>query len=101
MELVTSLQMSSRKILRKPRLFWLMMLAFTLVIGLGVCGMVSFIGLVIAGALPVGEYHADYQIAPKAYAALLSDYYIANGNSWSGVDQRLQGPPFAGSSNFY
>lgn len=101
MGLGISLQMSSRKSLRKPRLFWLMMLAFTLVIGLGVCGMVSFIGLVIAGAVPAVEFHADYQIAPKAYATILSDYYIANNNSWSGVDQRIQAPPFAGSSNFY
>jgi two-component system OmpR family sensor kinase/two-component system sensor histidine kinase BaeS len=37
----------------------------------------------------------------RSYASSLGDYYIAHGNSWAGIDQRLEGPSFAGPGGFF
>ncbi|MEM8535461.1 MAG: ATP-binding protein [Chloroflexota bacterium] len=87
----------------KPRLFWTMLLAFILVIFLGVCGMMGFFGLAVAGFRDAtnDEFDYDFQQSERAYAATLADYYIARGNSWRDLDERLNdmftGPFF---SNF-
>lgn len=79
----------------KPRLFWTILLAFALVIVLAVCGMISFIGLSVAGFVPSGE-RAMSEESLRVWAAPLSDYYVARGGSWDGVDQRLADMPYGG-----
>ncbi|NOK61659.1 MAG: hypothetical protein GFH27_549313n67 [Chloroflexi bacterium AL-W] len=80
-----------------------MLLAFILVIILGVCGMMGFFGLAVAGFRDAAddEFDYDFQRTERAYAATLADYYVARGNSWRDLDQRLNdmftGPFF---SNF-
>jgi signal transduction histidine kinase len=86
--------------MRKVRLFWLMVIAFFMSIGVAVCGMIGFLGLTFAGTVPSQPLRDGLHEAAVAYAAILSDYYVANG-SWEGVDQRLNAPPFAGPSTFY
>jgi signal transduction histidine kinase len=85
--------------MRKPRLFWVMVLAFVLAIVLGVCGMLGFVGLALIGAVPA-QNREVFEGAPGAYAEVLADYYLANGRSWEGVDRRLGSAPFAGPLSF-
>jgi two-component system OmpR family sensor kinase/two-component system sensor histidine kinase BaeS len=85
----------------KPRLFWSILVAFALVIGLGVCGMLGFVGLAFAGVWQPAMMRDTFQETQRSYASSLGDYYIAHGNSWAGVDQRLDGPPFAGPGGFF
>ncbi|HEU5099773.1 MAG TPA: ATP-binding protein [Roseiflexaceae bacterium] len=80
----------------KPRLFWTMLVAFALAIGLSVCGMLVFIGLAVSGLWQPATVRETFDETQRSYAASLGDFYAAHGNSWSGVDQRLSGPPFAG-----
>jgi signal transduction histidine kinase len=84
----------------KLRLFWIMLLAFVLVIVLGVCGMLGFFGLAFAGVWQPEEFRSGFQGAQKTYVATLADYYVAHDGSWSGVEQRLNGSPFGGPTNF-
>jgi len=82
----------------KPRLFWLILIAFALAIGLSVCGMLLFIGLAVSGVWQPAMMRDTFGETQRSYAASLGDYYAAHGNSWSGIDQRLDSPPFAGPS---
>jgi len=84
----------------KPRLFWIMLLAFVLVIVLGVCGMLGFFGLAFAGVWQPEEFRSGFQGAQKTYVAALADYYVAHDGSWNGVEQRLNGSPFGGPTSF-
>src|SRR5262245_52035773 len=85
----------------KPRLFWSILVAFALVIGLSVCGMLSFIGLTLAGVWQPESMSTTFQEAQRSYAESLGDYYIAHGDSWTGIDERLTTPPFAGPAGFF
>src|SRR5437867_3966550 len=80
----------------KPRLFWLNLIAFAFVIGLSVCGMLVFIGLAISGVWEPTMMREGFSETQRSYAGSLGDYYAAHGNSWSGIDQRFESPPFAG-----
>src|SRR5437764_1429798 len=90
----------------KPRLFWTMLLAFVLVIGLSVCGMLGFFALSITGLwspssirqLP-DNIRVPSDSMERFWARLLAEQYVANGNSWANVDQRLNGLPFAGMAS--
>jgi two-component system OmpR family sensor kinase/two-component system sensor histidine kinase BaeS len=73
----------------KFRLYWTMLLAFTLVIVMGVCGMLTFFGLAIAGIWEPGTLRSRVNETEQTYTAFLSDYYIAQGDSWQGVDKQL------------
>jgi signal transduction histidine kinase len=84
----------------KPRLFWTMLLAFVLVIVLGVCGMLGFFGLAFAGIWQPVEWGRSFQVGQRVYAETLADYYIAHDDSWAGVARRLDGPPFGGPAGF-
>ena len=85
----------------KPRLFWTMLLAFALVILLGVSGMLGFFALAIAGVWQPQEMRSSIQETQASYATSLGDYYVANGNSWAGVDRRLSNSPLGASSAFF
>lgn len=78
-----------------------MVVAFSLAIMLAVCGMVSFVGLTFAGTFPSGSFREGLRESADSYAAILGDYYVANGNSWQGVEQRIDAPPFNGSNSFF
>src|SRR5689334_8771465 len=80
----------------KPRLFWTNLVAFALVIGLSVCGMLVFIGLAASGVWQPAMMRGTFTETQRSYAASLGDYYVAHGNSWAGIDARLGAPPFAG-----
>jgi signal transduction histidine kinase len=80
----------------KPRLFWSILIAFALAIGLSVCGMLVFIGLAVSGVWQPAMIRDTFGETQRSYAASLADYYVAHGNSWSGIDQRLDSPPFVG-----
>jgi signal transduction histidine kinase len=80
----------------KLRLFWTMLLAFVLVIVLGIVGTFFAFGIAVMLAdrdhtLPappmLGRFSVDD--APPALADSLGDYYTAHGNSWEGLDARL------------
>jgi two-component system OmpR family sensor kinase/two-component system sensor histidine kinase BaeS len=79
----------------KPRLFWTMLLAFVLVILLGVCGMLGFFGLAVAGIWQPSDWRNNSALA-HGDVETLSDYYLAHGNSWVGIDQRLDSTQFGG-----
>jgi two-component system OmpR family sensor kinase/two-component system sensor histidine kinase BaeS len=85
----------------KPRLFWTMLWAFVLVIVLSVCGMLSFIGLVVSGRWQPDAVRDSFVAYQHTYALSLGDYYEANGHSWAGVDQRFDAPPFSGPNSFF
>jgi signal transduction histidine kinase len=82
----------------KPRLFWSILIAFALAIGLSVCGMLVFIGLAVSGVWQPAMMHDTFGETQRSYADSLGDYYAAHGNSWAGIDQRLDSPPFVGPS---
>ena len=73
-----------------------MLVAFGLAIGLSVCGMLVFIGLAASGVWQPAMMRDTFAETQRSYADSLGDFYAAHGNSWSGIDQRLDGPPFAG-----
>ncbi len=78
----------------RPRLFWTLLLAFGVVIVLGVCGTLGFFGLAVAGVWQPAPFRESVQASQASYARALSDYYLANGRSWKGVDRRLKAPPY-------
>jgi two-component system OmpR family sensor kinase/two-component system sensor histidine kinase BaeS len=78
----------------KPRLFWSMLLAFVLVIVLGVCGMLGFFGLAFAGLWQPNDLPRGFRGPQHAYVEALSDYYLAHDRSWTGIDRRLRDEPF-------
>lgn len=78
----------------RPRLFWTLLFAFAIVIVLGVCGTLGFFGLAVAGIWQPTPFRETIQAAQVSYARALSDYYLANGRSWNGVDRRLKAPPY-------
>src|SRR5262245_27567871 len=84
----------------KPRLFWIMLLSFALVIVLSVCGMLGFIGLAASGRWQTDAVTESIQAFQRNYALSLGDYYEANGESWAGVDQRFDVPPFGGPNSW-
>jgi two-component system OmpR family sensor kinase/two-component system sensor histidine kinase BaeS len=78
----------------RPRLFWIILLAFTLVIVLGVCGMLGMFGLAAAGIWRPESMRDGFHGPPRTYVDELGDYYAAHGNSWAGIDRHLaQAPP--------
>src|SRR5215213_32755 len=80
----------------KPRLFWSILTAFALVIGLSVCGMLGFFGLAVSGIWQPATMRDTFGETQRSYADSLGDYYVAHGNSWAGIDERLDSPPFIG-----
>jgi two-component system OmpR family sensor kinase/two-component system sensor histidine kinase BaeS len=80
----------------KPRLFWSILIAFAFVIGLSVCGMLGFFGLAVSGIWQPATMRDTFGETQRSYADSLGDYYVAHGNSWAGIDQRLDSPPFVG-----
>jgi len=84
----------------KPRLFWIMLLSFALVIVLSICGMLGFIGLAASGRWQPDAVSEGFQSFQRNYALSLGDYYEANGDSWAGVDQRFDVAPFAGPNSW-
>ncbi len=78
----------------KPRLFWSMLLAFVLVIVLGVCGMLTFLGLAFAGYWQPSNLPRSVRGPQYAYVEALADYYLAHEGSWAGIDRRLTDEPF-------
>jgi signal transduction histidine kinase len=85
---------SQFSILMKPRLFWSMLLAFVLVIVLGVCGMLGFFGLAFAGYWQPNDLPRGFRGPQHAYVEELADYYLAHERSWDGIDRRLRDEPF-------
>jgi two-component system OmpR family sensor kinase/two-component system sensor histidine kinase BaeS len=77
-----------------------MLLSFALVIVLSVCGMLGFIGLAVSGRWQPAAVSEGFQSFQRNYALSLGDYYEANGDSWAGVDQRFDVPPFAGPNSW-
>jgi two-component system OmpR family sensor kinase/two-component system sensor histidine kinase BaeS len=92
---------SQFSIFMKPRLFWSMLLAFVLVIVLGVCGMLSFFGLAVAGYWQPNGLPRGVRGQQPAYVEVLADYYLAHERSWAGIDRRLTDEPFGGAINFF
>ncbi|HET9224681.1 MAG TPA: HAMP domain-containing protein, partial [Roseiflexaceae bacterium] len=78
----------------KPRLFWSMLLAFVLVIVLGVCGMLGFFGLAFAGYWQPNDLPRGIRGPQHAYVEELADYYLARDRSWVGIERRLRDEPF-------
>jgi len=85
----------------KPRLFWTMLLAFILVIVLGVCGMLGLVVLAFSGIWQPRSVRVGLQETQRAWVASLEDYYIAHGDSWAGVDQRLSELPWSDEALFF
>jgi two-component system OmpR family sensor kinase/two-component system sensor histidine kinase BaeS len=85
----------------KPRLFWTMLLAFTLVIVLSVCGMLGFVALAVSGQWQPAAVRETFREFQQTYALSLGDYYVANGESWVGVEQRFETLPAVGPGNFF
>src|SRR5579859_294654 len=80
----------------KLRLFWIMLAGFALAIVWSVAGMLSFIALVVTGIWQPVPLPENIKQTQTTYVTPLASYYTANGDSWSGVEQRLQKPPFTG-----
>ena len=78
----------------RPRIFWTLLASFALVIVLGICGMLGFIGLVLSGVWQPSSVRESFDATERGYGVILGDYYVANGNSWLGVEQRLDDLPF-------
>lgn len=85
----------------KPRLFWTMLTAFALVIVLSVCGMLGFIGLTVSGQWQTQALRDSLSAYQQSYALSLGDYYMANGDSWAGIERRFDEPPLAGPSALF
>jgi len=62
----------------KPRLFWSMLLAFVLVIVLGVCGMLGFFGLAFAGFWQPNDLPRGFRGPQHAYVEALADFLSGN-----------------------
>ncbi len=80
----------------KPRLFWVLMLAFGAVIALGVAGMLTFALLTVRAFAPSSETRAPW-VADGVYTPALIDYYRRNGG-WHGVDLLFAAPPFSNAN---
>lgn len=78
-----------------------MLLAFAMVIVLSVCGMLGFVVLAVSGQWQPAAVRESFVAYQRSYALSLGDYYVANGNSWSGVQERFDGISFAGPGNFF
>lgn len=74
---------------RNVPLFWVVLRAFMLVIVLGVCGMLGFFGVAIGRDDAAMPGHEEAQRIEDAYGATLANYYVAQGNSWRGIDEYL------------
>lgn len=77
------------------RLFWTLLAAFALVIVLGICGMLGFVTFAVSGVWQPGPFRETMNETQRAYGLFLGDYYVANGNSWNGIEQRLEQTPFS------
>lgn len=78
----------------KPRLFVVMLLAFALVIVLGIGGMIGFFTLAVTGRMRTEAQQTTASTAQLAttearYVSLLSEYYRTR-RSWNGVRQQLR-----------
>jgi two-component system OmpR family sensor kinase/two-component system sensor histidine kinase BaeS len=58
--------------------------------------MLVFFGLAVSGIWQPAVIRDTFGETQRSYADLLGDYYVAHGNSWAGIDQRLDNPPFGG-----
>jgi two-component system OmpR family sensor kinase/two-component system sensor histidine kinase BaeS len=77
-----------------------MLLAFVLVITLGVCGMLGFFGLAFAGIWQPADWRDNFPSMQHVSVEALGDYYVAHENTWQGVEQRLAEAPFGGPAAF-
>jgi two-component system OmpR family sensor kinase/two-component system sensor histidine kinase BaeS len=76
----------------KLPLFWTMLLAFVLVIVLGMAGTFTAFGLAVTIADREEAFepmHEGRDTAREAFGATLADYYVARGGSWAGLDERV------------
>ena len=85
----------------KLRLFWTMLLAFALVIVLSVCGMLGFIGLGLSGQWQPQALRENAAQFQHAYVLSLGDFYLANGESWGGIEQRFDALSFGGPNSMF
>ena len=85
----------------RPRIFWTLLGSFALVIVLGICGMLGFVGLALSGTWQPSPLRETVGQTQKVYGEFLGDYYRANGDSWRGVEQRLGELPLVGGTNNY
>lgn len=81
----------------RPPIFWTLLAAFALVIVLGICGMLGFVGLALSGVWQTGPLREVYTSTEHFYGEALGDYYVANGRSWQGIEERVNELPFGGS----
>ena len=58
--------------------------------------MLVFFGLAVSGIWQPAMMRDTFGETQRSYANSLGDYYAAHGNSWAGIDQRLDSPPFVG-----
>ncbi|MBA3943742.1 MAG: HAMP domain-containing protein [Herpetosiphonaceae bacterium] len=74
---------------RRVRLFWQLLGTFALLIGFGIGGMTSLVGVVFRqirnSTLPETLLHTE-----TSWATSLGDYYLAHGHSWDGVEVRIE-----------
>lgn len=69
-----------------------MLTAFALVIVLSVCGMLSVVGLAVSGRWQPQAMRESMSMFQHNYVLSLGDYYLANGRSWDGIEQRFEPP---------
>ena len=73
----------------RVRLFWQLLATFALLIVFGVGGTAALIGVRFR-QITDAHIPATIEVNQRTWVSLLSDYYVANGRSWRGVEQRLK-----------
>jgi two-component system OmpR family sensor kinase/two-component system sensor histidine kinase BaeS len=58
--------------------------------------MLGFFVLAVSGIWQPAAMRDTFGETQRSYADSLGDYYVAHGNSWAGIDERLDSPPFLG-----
>lgn len=85
----------------KPGLFWTILFAFALVIGLQVVAIVAFFTSVVAGLWPPDVLGHESAAGREAFVQWLADYYVAHDNSWEGIGKRLENRSVAAPPGWY
>ena len=70
------------------RLFWQLVIAFVILIVTGIGGTMSLIGVTFRQIYTHNLPSALLSVE-DSWTASLADYYVAHGNSWAGVQGRL------------
>lgn len=83
----------------KPRLFWLLLSSFLLVIVLGICGIVGFVTMTTRTFAAPDPFGVDGLPSLNTTASDLGRYYQTNHDSWDGVATYIEQTP-SGSSPF-